>query len=241
MDRSFTTPALTVLADQLKQLFTSVEILDDMLDGSVIAKRDTGILVLPILVDGKPKTLRLEAPLTDPDPTAPAHGPADSRWDLLTGVYNRNTFCKKVVGRLAQGHSTVLALVQVDDFPALVKRYGRDTADKLLCAVADVCRRVCAQNGRDMVCRMSDCVFAISCYDRNVYDMEARMRRLPKPLLCPLNDGNEIPFTVSVACTGTDEVLSKVWPDLYALCNDRLRQIVAKGGNDVFEIHCFSE
>ena len=64
--------------------------------------------------------------------------------DQLTGMINRDVFIDRVNQKIAQktGEQYVMILSDIADFKIINEIYGRDTADRILCDIADSIRQV---------------------------------------------------------------------------------------------------
>ncbi len=259
MERNFTSAQLEELLRQLQSIFETAEVTDAEKAASAgmtvgYASRMDGAdctLSCPITVDGAPKTLRLANAVAN---AALAEDPAaarelemyrdDMNRDFLSGAYNRryweNAFCRSISAHVAAGQPVAVALVKVDDFGAVTKAHGQPVADQLVCYVANVWKKYYDEADEKLVCRLTGHTFAIGCVGADEIDLESQLRVLYEQMnrTCTSTVGMlcRVPFTLSIAAAGTDEVKDKIWPELYALCDQRLRAQAAAGGNGVYAV-----
>jgi diguanylate cyclase (GGDEF)-like protein len=259
MERNFTSAELAELVRRLQTVFDEAQVLDaEEASGSGLtvgyASRLNGtdcVLSCPITVDGEEKCLRMIGEVTSAAP-AEDTGTArelemyrdDMNRDFLSGVYNRryweSVFCRRISANVAGGQPVAVALVKVDNFGDIVKAHGQPVADQLVCYVANLWKRFYDEGDDKVVCRLTGHTYAIGCVGAEELDLESQLRVLydQTNLVCTATVGMmcRVPFTLSIACAGTDEVTDKVWPELYALCDQRLRKQKASGGNGVFHV-----
>ncbi|MCI2046320.1 MAG: diguanylate cyclase [Faecalibacterium sp.] len=257
MERNFTSAHLAEVLRQMQSIFDTAEVTDaenvpaaGMTVGYTSRMDGTDcVLSCPITVDGAPKMLRLSVGVAG---AAPAEDPGaarelemyrdDMNRDFLSGAYNRryweSVFCRGISAHVAAGQPVAVALVKVDDFGAIVKAHGQPVGDQLVCYVANVWKKYYDEKDEKIVCRLTGHTFAVGCVGAEAIDLESQLRVLYEQmnLTCTSTVGMmcRVPFTLSIAAAGTDEVSDKVWPELYALCDQRLRAQIAAGGNGVY-------
>lgn len=258
MEHIFTSAELAELTEQLEKVFDTVEVnraeakaAPGFTLGSAARLSGTDcVLSCPISVDGEPCTLRLAGPVSGMAQNDDTLGEREREIfrddlirDFLTGAYNRryweSVFCKKIGARVAAGRPVAVALVKIDNYADVVRTHGQPVADQLVCYVANLWKKYYDEGSEKVVCRLAGATYAVGCVDAEELDLESQMRVLygQMNLECLATIGMmcRIPFTLSISCAGTDEVANKVWPDLYALCDQRLRAQTAAGGNGVYD------
>ncbi len=161
--------------------------------------------------------------------------------DFLSGTRNKRywqtVFCKEMAEDIAAGKPVSMALISIDGFAALEQEHGALDADQLICYVANQWKKYYDEGSQKVVCRISQSTFAVGCVGAQLLDLESQMRFLYEKmnLVCTSTCGMlcRIPFTLSIACAGTDELEVPTAPVLEALCAQRLEAFAAQGGNGV--------
>ena len=260
MERNFTSAELADLIAQLEKVFDVAEVTEGdekaangFTLGYAAGMNGTDcVLACPVTVDGVRRTLRLAGAAAG---TAQAEDAVSARErelyrddlirDFLTGAYNRrfweSVFCKKIGARVAAGQPVAVALVKIDNYADVVRAHGQPVADQLVCCVANQWKKYYDEGSEKVVCRLAGATYAVGCVGAEELDLETQMRvlyeKMNRECLATVGMMCRVPFTLSVACAGTDEVDSKVWPELYAICDQRLRAMTAAGGNGVYNPH----
>ncbi len=258
MERKFTSVEMAELTAQLEKIFDAVELADgDAKAGEGFALGYAAgmngtdcVLSCPVEVGGVPRTLRLYGAVSGAAQAEDAVSERERELyrddlirDFLSGAYNRRywetVFCKKIGAHVASGEPVAVALVKIDNYAEVVRTHGQPVADQLVCYVANLWKKFYDEGSEKVVCRLAGATYAVGCVGAEEIDLENQMRVLYQKmnLVCLSTVGMmcRVPFTLSMACAGTEEVESKVWPELYALCDGRLRQQAAAGGNGVYD------
>lgn len=169
---------------------------------------------------------------------------SDMNHDFLTGVFNRRyletAFCARLDSWVAAGRGAAVALVELDQFSALKQRHGQPTMDQVVCCVANQWKKHFDRPPEQVVCRLTGSIFVVGCADCTEKQLEEQMRALyaamPRECVATVGMMCRVPYTLTAACAGTDEVADKRWNALYLLCDERLRAAEAAGGDRVFEV-----
>lgn len=165
----------------------------------------------------------------------------DMNHDFVTGVFTRRyletVFCARIPEWNAAGRPVAVALVSLDRQAELLHRYGQPVMDQLTCCVANQWKKHYCGPGDRVVCRLTGTVFVVACAGMTGRQLAEEMRsfyaEMPCECIATTNTIKRIPYTLSVACAGTDEVEDKSWKTLYVLCDERVRAAAAAGGNRV--------
>lgn len=258
MQGNFTSAEWTALEQGLARLFDKVQVEEGQpgpAAGLTVAYSSQlmgtdCVLRLPVTVDGVPRTVELRGrvagageacdPITDREA---ALYQDDRIRDFLTGAYNRRywetVFCSQLASCGTARHAAV-ALVKIDGFGGVVKGYGQPAADQLTCYVANLWKRFYDEGSEKVVCRLTGHTFAVGCLDTDEADLEAQMQVLYGKMhkVCTTTVGmmQRVPFTLSIACAGTDEPGLADWPALYCKLDERLRAQRAAGGDGVYTV-----
>ena len=258
MKRDFTSAELAALVGQLQHLFEDVQVEENAPeagDGLTVgyASRLTGtdcVVSMPVTVDGARRGLRLRGHIAG---AGPADDPVSTREmelyrddlirDFLTGAYNRRywetEFCSRIRACAESGRPAAVALIKIDGFSGLLGEHGQPAMDQLVCYVANLWKHFYEEPGEKVVCRLTGHTYVVGCLGADEVDLENQMRVLYEKmhLTCTTTVGMlcRIPFTLSVACAGTDEGFGD-WAGLYVECDRRLRQQSEAGGNGVYAV-----
>ncbi|MGN0707862.1 MAG: GGDEF domain-containing protein [Faecalibacterium sp.] len=165
----------------------------------------------------------------------------DMNHDFLSGVYNRQyleTSFRASLDRMAgEGRNVAVALVSLDREDELRRDYGQPVMDQVICFMANQWKKHFDQPNSRVVCRLNSTVFVVGCVDCTEKQLEDEMRTLhaamPRECISSVNCIQRVPYTMTVACAGIEEVAEKNWETLYALCDKRLKAAAAAGGNCV--------
>jgi len=125
--------------------------------------------------------------------------------DMLTGLPNRTLLGHRLETALATGHQTSVLYCDLDGFKAVNDRFGHDTGDELLVAVADRLRQ--SLRARDLLARLGGDEFAVVVTHSNVVQAEDIAARLLESLQTPfLISGNvtRIQASIGIAHSGDD-------------------------------------
>ena len=93
--------------------------------------------------------------------------------------------------------------------------------------------------GSQIVCRLTGTTFVVGCLDLDGGQLAEQMRNIyaemPHECITSMGMMKRVPFTLSVAVAGLDELDSAAncWQRLYAICDERLRGIQISGGNKI--------
>jgi diguanylate cyclase (GGDEF)-like protein len=129
--------------------------------------------------------------------------------DMLTGLPNRTLLGHRLETALAAGGQTSVLYCDLDGFKAVNDRFGHDTGDELLVAVADRLRQ--SLRSRDLLARLGGDEFAVVVVHNNVTQAEDIAGRLLESLQTPfLISGNvtRIQASIGIAHSGDDRTAS---------------------------------
>ena len=167
----------------------------------------------------------------------------DLNHDFLSGVYNRRyleTVIATELDRWAeQGRKAAVALISLDHGAQLRDTYGQPVMDQLICFVANQWKKYFDIPGSQIVCRLTGTTFVVGCLDLDGGQLAQQMRNIyaemPHECVTSMGMMKRVPFTLSVAVAGLDELDSAAncWQRLYAICDERLRGIQISGGNKI--------
>ena len=167
----------------------------------------------------------------------------DMSHDFLTGVYNRRYLETVIAAELdrwaEQGRKAAVALISLDHGAQLRDTYGQPVMDQLICFVANQWKKYFDIPGSQIVCRLTGTTFVVGCLDMDGGQLAAQMRNIyaemPHECVTSMGMMKRVPFTLSVAVAGLDELDSAAncWQRLYAICDERLRGIQISGGNKI--------
>ena len=255
MKMDYTSAELAALLQALGSVFETAELHDpaaceQSVDGLCIGYEHAlddvrAVISRRIRVDGTDKMLRLTGLLASREPGVTARELSlyrdDMVRDFLTGTYNRAYWDTRLAVRLndcaAAGKPAAMALVRVDGFDSLLQQYGSEDTDQLVCYVANLWKRFYDEGNEKAVCRMGECTFAVVCCGADELDLQVQMRYLYEKMhrVCTSTHGmlRNIPFTLSIACAGLNEVEEKSALGLYHACSRRLSKVSAEGGDQV--------
>ena len=165
----------------------------------------------------------------------------DLSHDFLTGVYNRRyletVFAAKLEQCAAQGRDAAVALVTLDDGQKLRDTYGQPVMDQLHCFVGNQWKKSFNTPAARIVCRLTGSIFVVGCVDTNAkqlaQEMEMRYEEMPHACITTVGLMHRVPFTLSCAVAGLEDVQSGNWQALYEKCDERLRAAQTAGGNQI--------
>jgi diguanylate cyclase (GGDEF)-like protein len=129
--------------------------------------------------------------------------------DMLTGLPNRTLLGHRLETGLATGGQTSVLYCDLDGFKAVNDRFGHDTGDELLVAVADRLRQ--SLRSRDLLARLGGDEFAVVVAHNNVTQAEDIAARLLESLQTPfLISGNvtRIQASIGIAHSGDERTAS---------------------------------
>ena len=138
-----------------------------------------------------------------------------------------------------QGRKAAVALVSLDHGAQLRDTYGQPVMDQLICFVANQWKKYFDIPGSQIVCRLTGTTFVVGCLDLDGGQLAEQMRNIyaemPHECITSMGMMKRVPFTLSVAVAGLDELDSAAncWQRLYAICDERLRGIQISGGNKI--------
>ena len=142
-------------------------------------------------------------------------------------------------GILCAGGCAALALVSIDDAEKLSARESDAVMGQLVCFVANQWKKYFDIPGSQIVCRLTGTTFVVGCLDLDGGQLAEQMRNIyaemPHECITSMGMMKRVPFTLSVAVAGLDELDSAAncWQRLYAICDERLRGIQISGGNKI--------
>lgn len=261
MSKEWTEQDLRQLAESAQAVFESVELIqlpaepeqtwqDDGLhvDYELCNGQVGCVMCRCIEADGKVWQLRLAAPLagnTLPEDRMTEREREicrdDMNHDFLSGVFNRRyletVFRSQLDDWAKEGRQAAVALVALDGFESMVRRYGQPSVDQVICFVANQWKKHFDSPADRVVCRLTGSTFVVGCADCTEKQLEDEMRAIyaEMPRTCVVSVGmmHRVSFTMTAACAGFDEVDAKNWDSLYHLCDERLRGTQSVGGNRV--------
>ena len=156
------------------------------------------------------------------------------------GYVNLETVIAAELDRWAeQGRKAAVALVSLDHGAQLRDTYGQPVMDQLICFVANQWKKYFDIPGSQIVCRLTGTTFVVGCLDLDGGQLAEQMRNIyaemPHECVTSMGMMKRVPFTLSVAVAGLDELDSAAncWQRLYAICDERLRGIQISGGNKI--------
>ena len=138
-----------------------------------------------------------------------------------------------------QGRTAAVALISLDHGAQLRDTYGQPVMDQLICFVANQWKKYFDIPGSQIVCRLTGTTFVVGCLDMDGGQLAEQMRNIyaemPHECIASMGMMKRVPFTLSVAVAGLDELDSAAncWQRLYAICDERLRGIQISGGNKI--------
>ena len=167
----------------------------------------------------------------------------DLNHDFLSGVYNRRYLETVIAAELdrwaEQGRKAAVALISLDHGAQLRDTYGQPVMDQLICFVANQWKKYFDIPGSQIVCRLTGTTFVVGCLDLDGGQLAEQMRNIyaemPHECITSMGMMKRVPFTLSVAVAGLDELdrAANCWQRLYAICDERLRGIQISGGNKI--------
>ena len=167
----------------------------------------------------------------------------DLNHDFLSGVYNRRYLETVIAAELdrwaEQGRKAAVALVSLDHGAQLRDTYGQPVMDQLICFVANQWKKYFDIPGSQIVCRLTGSTFVVGCLDLDGGQLAEQMRNIyaemPHECITSMGMMKRVPFTLSVAVAGLDELegSTNCWQRLYAICDERLRGIQISGGDKI--------
>ena len=203
-----------------------------------------------VVADGKVWQLQMTAPLAGNDLPEDRMTPReremcrdDMNHDFVTGVFNRRyyetEFCTKLDEWTDCHRCAALALVSIDGAEKLFARESDAVMGQLVCFVANQWKKYFDIPGSQIVCRLTGTTFVVGCLDMDGGQLAQQMRNIyaemPHECVTSMGMMKRVPFTLSVAVAGLDELDSAAncWQRLYAICDERLRGIQISGGNKI--------
>lgn len=261
MDREWTEQDLRTFAEGAQTAFETV-LLDKLPQDT--GWQDEGLQVNYILCNGRVscvlhRTVRADGKLWRVTMSAPLAGNLlpeermsarerelcreDLNHDFLSGVYNRRYLETEIAAELdrwaEQGRKAAVALISLDNGAQLRDTYGQPVMDQLICFVANQWKKYFDTPGSQIVCRLTGTTFVVGCLDMDGGQLAQQMRDIyagmPHECITSMGMMKRVPFTLSVAVAGLDELDSAAncWQRLYAICDERLRGIQISGGNKI--------
>ena len=236
MDREWTEQDLRAFAEGAQAAFETV-LLDELpqdtgwqdeglqVSYSLCNGRVSCVLHRTVRADGKLWRITMSAPLAGnllPEERMSARERElcreDLNHDFLSGVYNRRYL------------ETVIA-AELDHGAQLRDTYGQPVMDQLICFVANQWKKYFDIPGSQIVCRLTGTTFVVGCLDMDGGQLAEQMRNIyaemPHECVTSMGMMKRVPFTLSVAVAGLDEL------DSAAICDERLRGIQISGGNKI--------
>ena len=134
---------------------------------------------------------------------------------------------------VAAGGRAAVALVSLDNADRLRYEHGQPALDQVVCTIANQWKKHYDAPGRRIVCRLHGGVLLVACKEMDAAALAGEMKRYYAEMPCDCVAGagmmSRISFTLSIGVADTAEVHS--WEELYHLCDGRLREAAAAGGN----------
>ena len=165
----------------------------------------------------------------------------DLNRDFLTGAYNRRyieTVLRPYVeADLAAGGEAAVALVSLDNADHLRYEHGQPVMDQVICNIANQWKKHYDTPGSRTVCRLHGRVLLIASKGMDAAALAGEMRRhyVQMPCDCVAGTGmmSRISYTLSIGVAGSNDLPAgqRTWESLYHLCDARLREAAAAGGN----------
>ena len=259
MKKEWTEQDLRALASGAQAAFETVELIkvqpeeawqDDGLrvDYELRSGRVDCVLHRRVEADGKCWELTMSAPLAGNVLPEERMTPRerelcrdDLTHDFLTGVYNRryleNVFAEALAAAAAAGRKGAVALVTLDNGQKLRDTYGQPVMDQLHCFVGNQWKKSFDTPAARIVCRLTGSIFVVGCVGKNAEELAREMQELyaQMPHACVTTVGlmHRVPFTLSCAVAGFEDVAEPTWQALYEKCDERLRKAQACGGDQV--------
>ena len=250
MDREWTEQDLCTFAEGAQAAFETV-LLDELpqdtgwqdeglqVSYSLCNGRVSCVLHRTVRADGKLWRITMSAPLAGnllPEERMSARERElcreDLNHDFLSGVYNRRYLETVIAAELdrwaEQGRKAAVALVSLDHGAQLRDTYGQPVMDQLICFVANQWKKYFDIPGSQIVCRLTGTTFVVGCLDLDGGQLAQQMRNIyaemPHECITSMGMMKRVPFTLSVAVAGLDELDSAAncWQRLYAICDERL-------------------
>ena len=187
-----------------------------------------GQKVCPIVrpCDAKP----VEKPQPDPAPAAEDQSPSP------VGLCSKSDFHLNLTRRLAEwrrrGSAPTVLLMQIDDFPRLAKRYGREIADLVLRSGAQFLSA--SIRAMDLGSEYGDATFAMLLPGASTMELlrvAERLRQAVARCVLPI-EGQAVQFTVSVGAASA--IQTDAAETILARSEEALGQATAAGGNCTF-------
>lgn len=251
MDREWTEQDLRTFAEGAQAAFETV-LLDELpqdtgwqdeglqVSYSLCNGRVSCVLHRTVRADGKLWRITMSAPLAGnllPEERMSARERElcreDLNHDFLSGVYNRRYLETVIAAELdrwaEQGRKAAVALVSLDHGAQLRDTYGQPVMDQLICFVANQWKKYFDIPGSQIVCRLTGTTFVVGCLDLDGGQLAEQMRNIyaemPHECITSMGMMKRVPFTLSVAVAGLDELDSAAncWQRLYAICDERQR------------------
>ncbi|MDR7305079.1 sensor domain-containing diguanylate cyclase [Rhodoferax saidenbachensis] len=124
--------------------------------------------------------------------------------DALTGLANRRTLmelgAKECLRAARFSHSLSVLMVDLDSFKAVNDNWGHSVGDRVICAVADICRQR-VREGVDVVARLGGEEFVVMLPEAslaNAHLIAESLRQAVQEQRVDNEDGNPVPFTISI-------------------------------------------
>ncbi len=124
--------------------------------------------------------------------------------DALTGLANRRTLmelgAKECLRATRFRHSLAVLMVDLDYFKAVNDNWGHSVGDRVICAVADICRQR-VREGVDIVARLGGEEFVVMLPEASVANahlIAESLRQAVQEQHVDNEEGERVPFTISI-------------------------------------------
>ncbi len=135
--------------------------------------------------------------------------------DIMTGILNRGSGERKVIDAIANGHTGMFCIMDIDNFKFINDNFGHDVGDKVIRGIADVISNEFRE--RDIVFRLGGDEYAV--FARNITDEEAgrmvieRVFSKISSLQIPELEGHDVSVSAGASILDTDAHID--FEDLY--------------------------
>ena len=172
-------------------------------------------------------------PQANVPPVKPKEEPKLDSRDRISGVSDRDSFCKDIDRRIAEykrgGSAMSLMVIDIDKYPKLVAEYGEKVGEIVLRATAQFLKATMRE--MDHVARLEQSEFGLLLPGAKLADaneIAERLRNAVHRCSLPVNDG-ALKFSVSL---GTTEIaMNDDTQDLLGRAQSSVKAAIGNGGN----------